>query len=258
MDARPEILVRSENEWANAAAEILLEACDKAIKQRGRMSLVLSGGSTPRRFYQALTDAPWNERYPWRQIAFLFGDERCVPPDHPDSNYAMADAALFRPLGIRPEQIYRMQGEHPDIRAAARDYEETIRTLTNCPAPAIPQLDLILLGLGEDGHTASLFPGTDALQNRTDLVTVGHAPKNILSRLTLTLGVLNQASMVLFLVTGSAKARIVREVLEPRTDAERGLPAASVKPVRGRLLWLLDEPAAGALTTKDPHQKNLP
>jgi 6-phosphogluconolactonase len=258
MNVQAKILVRPEHDWATAGAEILRQACDEALNQHGRMSLVLSGGSTPRRFYQALTEAPWNERFPWRQIVFLFGDERCVPPDHADSNYAMANAALFRPLSIGSKQIHRMRGEHPDIRAAAREYEKTIRSLTNCPAPAIPQFDLILLGLGEDGHTASLFPGTDALRNRTDLVTVGHAPSNTPSRLTLTLGVINQASMVLFLVTGSAKARVVREVLEPRTDAERELPAASVKPVQGRLVWLLDEPAAAALTNKGPHQKNMP
>jgi 6-phosphogluconolactonase len=121
--------------------------------------------------------------------------------------------------------------------------------VSQCAIPAIPQLDLVLLGLGEDGHTASLFPGTAALHDQTHLVTVGHAPKGVTLRLTLTLGVINRASVILFLVTGSTKAQIVRRVLEPRTNADRQLPAALVNPDQGRLIWLLDQSAASELTS---------
>ena len=182
-------------------------------------------------------------------MIFLFGDERAVPPDHADSNYGLAEAVLFRPLEIGLSQVHRMKGESPDLGQAAEDYERTIRDLTRCPAPEIPRLDLVLLGLGEDGHTASLFPGTAALLESNRLVTVGQSPKGIPSRLTLTLGVINRATVVLFLVPGAGKAPMVRAVLQPQTQTERNLPAAQVKPDNGRLVWLLDE-AAAALTGK--------
>lgn len=183
---------------------------------------------------------------------FVFGDERGVPPEHPESNYGLAQAALFQPLGIQPDQIYRMKGEMPDPAAAAREYEETLRVLTACPAPTIPPLDLILLGLGEDGHTASLFPGTSAVTEQHRLVTVGQAPKGIASRLTLTVGVLNRATVVLFLVTGAGKAETVRAVIEPHNQTESALPAALVRPESGRLIWLLDRSAGASLS--DPHR----
>ena len=180
-------------------------------------------------------------------MIFLFGDERGVPPDHPDSNYGLALEALFRPLGIGPSQVYRMKGESADLSLAAADYERTVRALTQSLSPAIPRLDLVLLGLGEDGHTASLFPETPALSERNHLVAVGLSPKGIPSRLTLTLGVINRATVVLFLVTGADKAQTVRAVLQPGSQAERALPAAQVKPEDGRLIWLLDDDAAAAL-----------
>ena len=248
-----DVRIYRDNEWADAAAGLVLELSEEAVTQRGRILLALSGGSTPQRLYQALAASPWKQHCPWQHMVFFFGDERCVPPDHAESNYGMAEAALFRPLGLGTEQIYRMKGEHPDASAAARQYEQTIRLVTKAPAPIVPELDLILLGLGEDGHTASLFPGTAALLDETGLVSVGYAPTGIRLRLTLTLGVINRASVVLFLVSGQAKAEMVRRVLEPRNDAERRLPAALVKPDHGRLIWLLDEPAAGALTRRGSH-----
>lgn len=235
-------------EWAHAAASLVHAVSEEAIRSRGRFLLALSGGSTPKTLYQTLMSPEWKQRFDWPRIFFLFGDERCVPPDHPESNFHMARAALFQPLGIAPDHIYRIQGEHPDPAAAAQQYEETLRRLTNSAAPETPRIDLILLGLGEDGHTASLFPGTPALQEQKRAVTVGQAPKGIGSRLTMTLGVLNGATMVLFLVTGSSKAGIVRAVLEPDSAADRALPAALVAPESGRLLWMLDRSAAAQLT----------
>jgi 6-phosphogluconolactonase len=181
-------------------------------------------------------------------MVFFFGDERCVPPDHPESNYGMTEEVMFQPLGIKPEQVHRIKGELGDPAIAAQEYEQTLRNVTGCPSPAVPRFDVILLGLGDDGHTASLFPGTSAVSERTNLVAVGRAPKGIISRVTLTLGVINQASMVLFLVTGGGKAPMVRVVLEPRSDAERNLPAALVRPDAGRLIWLIDQSAAAGLS----------
>jgi len=142
-----------------------------------------------------------------------------------------------------------MSGENPDPLSAADEYERSLRTITGCAEPEIPCLDLVLLGLGEDGHTASLFPGTPALHETHRLVTVGQSPKGVPSRLTLTLGVINRASVVLFLVTGSTKARIVRRILEPQAAADRALPAALVTPDQGRLVWMLDQAAASELTS---------
>jgi 6-phosphogluconolactonase len=249
MDFKPDIRVaNSGQDWAAGASELIVQVSKAAIQARGRCLVALSGGSTPKTLYQTWAHPDWSHRFDWNRFVFLFGDERCVPQNHPESNYAMAQAALFQPLGIQPGAIHRMEGERPDPLAAARDYEVSLRALTHSADPAFPELDLILLGLGEDGHTASLFPGTAALQDQTRLVTVGHAPKGITLRLTLTLGVINRASMVLFLVTGASKARIVKAILEPSTDADRRLPAALVKPDRGRLIWLLDRPASGELT----------
>jgi 6-phosphogluconolactonase len=251
MATAPDIRVaRDVHAWAHEAAGLILAASEDAIRSHGRFLLALSGGSTPRTLYATLATPPWKERFDWARIFFLFGDERCVPPEHPDSNFGMADAALFRPLGISPDRIFRIKGEAQDPRAAARDYEETLRRLTNCPVPGIPRIDLILLGLGDDGHTASLFPGTAALHEPAHLVTLGEAPTGIRSRLTMTLGVLNRATVVLFLVAGAGKAPIVRAVLEPRCSADRELPAAMVAPDTGRLTWMLDRSAATQLSVR--------
>jgi 6-phosphogluconolactonase len=247
MKAQSDIRIANDGRWADNAADVIREISEEAIRAHGRFLLVLSGGSTPQRLYKTLADPEWNERFDWARMVFLFGDERCVPPDHPESNYGMARAALFQPLGIRSDQIYRMKGEGKDAPSAAREYEEAIRALTNSPAPTIPRLDLILLGLGDDGHTASLFPGTAALHDRTHLVTVGHSPKGVTLRLTLTPGVINGASVILFLVTGSAKASTVRRVLQPGTDADSQLPAALIRSTSGRVIWLLDQSAASEL-----------
>ncbi|MDH5641119.1 MAG: 6-phosphogluconolactonase, partial [Nitrospira sp.] len=214
MSITPDIHITHDGrEWANDAATLVLDTSEIAIRSHGRCLIALSGGTTPRTLYETLTAPEWKERFDWSRILFLFGDERCVPPEHPGSNFAMAQSALFQPLGIPPDYIYRMKGEIEDPFAAAQEYEDVLRHLTDCATPHFPRIDIILLGLGEDGHTASLFPGTEALHEQTKAVTVGHAPTGIHSRLTLSLGVLNQATVVLFLVTGSGKAPIVRRIL---------------------------------------------
>ena len=248
MAGSPEIRIAQDQEaWATAAATLVYEVGRQAVQNHGRCFLTLSGGSTPERLYRRLVNARSTDRFDWSCCTFFFGDERCVPPDHPDSNFGLADRSLFRPLNIDVNHIHRMHGESPDPELAARDYERVLRTTAGTMDGEWPQLDLVLLGLGNDGHTASLFPGTAAVDEHQRWVTVGHAPSDPRTRLTLTLGVINRATVVLFLVTGAAKAHIVKTVLEPESDADRQLPSALVHPTSGRLIWLLDPPAAAEL-----------
>ena len=251
MPSKPEIRIAQDGpEWAQEAAALVHTVSEAAIAARGRCLVALSGGSTPKTLYKTLASPEWKERFDFSRIFFLFGDERCVAPDHQQSNFAMVQASLFHPLNIPPDHVYRMRGDLPDPLAAAQDYEKALRQLTQCVAPDMPRLDLILLGLGEDGHTASLFPGTAALKDCSRAVAVGQAPTGITSRLTLTLGVINRATVVLFLVTGTGKAPIVRAILERRNEADRMFPASMVTPAEGRLIWMLDHSAAGQLTVR--------
>lgn len=249
----PDIRVAgSVQDWAHQAAAFIASVSEQAILANGRFIMALSGGSTPKTLYKTLASPNWKIRLDWKKIHFLFGDERCVPPDHQDSNFNMVQASLFHPLAIPPNHIFRMKGEGEDPSPVAREYEQTIRRLTETQPPAMPRIDLVLLGLGDDGHTASLFPGTSALQETKKIVTVGEAPTGIRSRLTLTLGVLNQAAMVLFLVTGKGKADMVRRILEPTSEEDRSLPAAQITPESGQLVWMLDQAAAAGLTRRRP------
>lgn len=256
MDVTPEIHVtRDVQECAQKAAAFILAVTEQAIQSTGRCLIALSGGSTPRSLYRTLCESEWSERFNWSRIFFFFGDERCTSPEHPESNFRMAQTELFHPLNIRPENIFRMKGEYEAPAVAAQEYEGTIRRVTQCPVPDLPRLDLILLGLGEDGHTASLFPGTAALQEQSKIVTVGHAPAGIRSRLTLTLGVLNRAAVILFLVTGPAKTQMVHRVIEPESETDHSLPAARISPASGRLVWMLDQAAAQQLTHRRSHRE---
>src|SRR5262245_7444356 len=184
--SRPQPIVVEPEALAQRSAEWLAEAIRQALARGGRCSFALSGGKTVGPIYRALAAMP----VPWERVDFYFADERCVPPDHLESNYFLAEETLFRPAGVKPEQVHRMEGEREDREAAARDYEALLP----------PALDLALLGMGEDGHTASLFPGLDAVkeQKRRVLAVVG--PKPPPWRLTLTLPALNAARHVLFAV----------------------------------------------------------
>lgn len=252
-------IAQDQEEWATAAATIVHEAGRQAIRDHGRFLLTLSGGSTPERLYRRLANAQSVNRFDWSHTTFFFSDERCVPPDHPDSNFGLANRTLFRPLNIGADHIHRMRGEVSDPDLAARDYERQLRATVGSAPGDWPRLDLILLGLGHDGHTASLFPGTAAVTEHHRWVTVGHAPSGQQTRLTLTVGVINRATVILFLVTGADKAEIVRTILEPDNEAGRRLPAALVKPEGGRLIWLLDRPAAAELAgyREEAHKRQI-
>lgn len=243
----PDLHIADDLGWAEEAAALLHQLSEESVASTGRCLIALSGGSTPAALYCTLTGPEWRQKFRWPQLHFVFGDERCVPPEHPESNFGTARRLLFLPLAIDPARIDRMKGEAADVDGAAREYEERLRVLTASPRPAWPTIDVVLLGLGDDGHIASLFPGSPALEDRAKAVAVTLSPKGIRSRLTLTLGVINRATVVLFLVTGSGKAPIVRAVLEPRSAAERSLPAALVHPHPGRVIWMLDRSAAHEL-----------
>lgn len=227
---------------AAAAAREFAARAAHAVRARGRFAVALAGGSTPKAAYELLATEHAGG-VDWRRVHFFFGDERPVPPDHPDSNYRMAREALLSrvPAG----SVHRMRGELPPGEAARR-YEEELRGFF--AGERVPRFDLILLGLGEDGHTASLFPHTEALDETTRLAAANPVPELGTTRITLTLPVINAARAVIFLVSGGGKAEALRAVLGGPAGGEdpRRYPAGLVRP-GGELLWLVDRPAAALL-----------
>ena len=230
--ANPEVV-------AEAAREHVLEVLTGAGSSRPA-HVVLAGGSTPERCYALLAGV-----HPgvWEDVHFWFGDERTVPPDHDDSNFLMATRTLLSEIGAPDGRIHRMRGED-DPHEAARAYEDEIREIVPSSPSALPAFDLILLGMGDDGHTASLFPGTDALHNSSRLVVANEVPQQRTTRITLTYPALNSARHVLGLVTGGGKAEALAAVVAGGRHAP---PAAGVKPTNGELRWLVDRAAAGKL-----------
>jgi 6-phosphogluconolactonase len=242
-------ILENGEELAREAADFVAWAGEQAIQSAGAFRLALSGGSTPKTLYALLAGTGLAKRLDWRRVAVFFGDERCVPPDHADSNFRMADEALFKPLKLAGDRIFRMHGEdEPD--QAARRYEESLRKEFGTPAPAWPRFDLILLGLGDDGHTASLFPDTPALSEQKRLVVQNQAPQGAERRLTFTAPLINQAQLVVFLVSGKGKAPALKAVLEDRTADIKKFPAKLIHPEKGRLIWFLDHAAATELTVE--------
>ena len=224
---------------ADATAEYIVLLGERCAQASGRFTVALSGGSTPRRLYERLASQPYASRIPWSGWHVFWGDERCVPPDDPDSNYRMAKEALLDRVPISPANIHRMRGE-TGPGEAAEEYEAVVRDVFQA---ATPSFDLILLGLGEDGHTASLFPGTQALEERRRLVVGNEVPRLGAHRITFTLPLINEAKVVAFLVTDESKSRTVQRVLEP-APTEPVLPAALVRPAAGSVHWFLTRVAA--------------
>jgi 6-phosphogluconolactonase len=229
---------------AQAGAEVFIELAAQADGERRSFRVALAGGNTPKALYALLASPEYRSRVNWDNVSFFFGDERAVPPDHPDSNYRTAHEALFRPVGLVNGHVHRMKAEIGGLEAAAAAYEGELRAVFG---GALPRFELVLLGMGPDGHTASLFPENAALQERARWVApVFDAPKPPPQRLTLTVPVLNEARQVLFMVTGSDKAPALHEVLSGAASPEH-YPAKFVRPGAGRLLWLVDEAAGSAL-----------
>jgi 6-phosphogluconolactonase len=244
MAPAPEIrIVNSAADLFQAAAAEFAGLASEAVRRQGRFRVALSGGSTPKGLYSLLAGAA-GASIPWDKTCFFWSDERHVPPDHPESNYRMANEAMLSKVPARPENIFRIHSEEKDANAAAAAYEQTLRTFFGLRPCEFPRFDLILLGLGPEGHAASLFPDSPAMEEKNRLVVDNWVEKFKTDRITFTLPLLNHAACVMFLISGNEKAAILREVLE---NPGQDLPAQKVHPEDGRLIWLADRAAAAAL-----------
>jgi 6-phosphogluconolactonase len=235
-------------ELARRAAGYFAEKCSAAAAAKGRLRIAISGGSTPKAAFGLLGDVaePWRGLMPWDKLDLWWVDERCVPPDHPDSNYRMTREALLDKVPLKPEQIHRMKGELDPAEAAVR-YDMELRHGFGLMNSDLPRFDLLQLGMGPDGHTASLFPYTDALHETGRLVIANHvAAVKDSERVTLTQPVINSAADVVYLIGGHDKAQILKEVLLGPLDSER-LPSQMIAPASGILTLLLDAAAAALL-----------
>jgi 6-phosphogluconolactonase len=232
MESEP-LVIRTKN-FAADAADFILEHANKAIGERNEFRIALSGGNTPRPVYARLAAIGHDLR--WDLIRITFGDERCVPPDDPESNFRMAWETLLAPAAVPEKSILRMRGEI-DPQIAAQEYEDQLDLMAGQRNEPIYRHDLILLGLGDDGHTASLFPGTAALEEKIRRVVANFVPKFNAWRLTFTLPLINQARHILFLVGAAKNPRLIERVLE----GDRELPAARVDPSAGDVTWMIGE-----------------
>jgi 6-phosphogluconolactonase len=233
-------------ELSHAAAERFTEFCHERLTRENVFTAALSGGSTPRRLYELLGDPELAGRIPWGRVHFFQVDERCVPPDHPESNYRMMREALLDHARIPPSNFHRMEAELANPEEAAERYVQQLSTMFRPRPGEVPRLDLLFLGMGPDGHTASLFPRSPALAERAKWVCANFVEKLQANRVTLTYPVLNAAREVIFLVAGNEKAEILRQVLEGAYEPER-FPSQGIRPVDGRLSWYVDAAAARLL-----------
>jgi 6-phosphogluconolactonase len=236
---------------AERAAEYIAAKAEQAVAARGRARIAISGGSTPKATFEVLAEGggPWRKRMPWDKLDLFWVDERCVPPDNAESNYRMTRKAMLDYVPLKPEQIHRIEGElEPDDAAA--HYEAELRRCFGLGKTEAPQFDLIQLGMGADGHTASLFPYSDALRETTKLVTANYVEEKDAWRVTLTWPVINQARDVFFLVAGAEKAMILNQVFEGPHNPQR-LPSQLIIPSGDILTLLLDQAAATLLPETD-------
>ncbi|MBI2358883.1 MAG: 6-phosphogluconolactonase [Deltaproteobacteria bacterium] len=239
------VVCRDPEDLSRRAAAEFVRVALGSVTSTGRFAVALSGGKTPRALYSVLATAEFQEKIPWSKIHLFWGDERCMPPNDRDSNYGLAYEALISRVPIPKENVYRMKGEE-DPQIAAFDYEQALRKFFGLSDRGLPRFDLIFLGLGEDGHTASLFPGSEVLREKRRLVCAAFVKAFKNHRLTLTLPVLNNAANIFFLVAGEDKASALRDVLQGKNNPHL-LPAQRVKPKKGRLVWFVDEAAASLL-----------
>lgn len=244
MTGPPEVRVlETANDLFHAAANEWSTLSAGAIRTKGNFTVALSGGSTPRSLY-ALLASKSAPKLAWDKSYFFWGDERHVPPDDPESNYRMANEAMLSKVPVPAQNIFRIHAEEADAAAGASSYEQTLTDFFHLRPGEFPRFDLTLLGIGPDGHTASLFPGAAALQENRRLVVANWVAKVNACRITFTYPVLNQSACVMFLVSGKDKSDILREGLE---NPSANLPSQNVRPTHGRLLWMVDRDAASSL-----------
>ena len=240
-------ILADANSIAQTAAAEFLQAAREAISEKGSFSVALAGGSTPKALYSLLASNPLLQaKVPWTKIQFFFGDERHVAPDNAESNFRMANEAMLGKAPVDPNQVHRIRAEKRNAAQAADEYEQELRTSFKLQADQLPRFDLVLLGMGPEGHTASLFPGTKALKEERRLVVSNWVGKLYTDRITLTPPVLNNAARVIFMVHGEEKAPALKAVLEGPYEPDQ-LPAQMIKPKEGKVLWLVDPAAAGML-----------
>ena len=240
-------ILANANAIAETAAAEFVEAARRAVQKKNSFTVALSGGSTPKALYELLVNNPLlQSMIPWKQTQFFFGDERHVPPNHADSNFRMATESMLSKAPVNAKQIHRIKGELASAEEAAAQYEKELRTSFKLELGQQPHFDLILLGMGPEGHTASLFPGTKALREQERLVIHNWVGKLFSDRITLTPPVLNNADRVIFMVHGAEKAPALKAVLEGPYEADQ-LPAQLIQPSGGSVLWLVDQTSAGML-----------
>ena len=235
----PDLFVHAAEEIAHIAGE--------AVSLHGEFTLCLSGGSTPAATYELL-GTRFHYSVDWKEVQFFWGDERCVPSDNPESNYGMANRTLLSKLGLRPEQVHRMRGEL-DPEKGALEYEAEIKKSLSVGEGEFPRFDLIMLGLGDNRHTASLFPGAPEIHETKRMVVAVNVDAEPRNRLSFTPPVINNAQRVMFLAAGANKAEAVRDILEGPRDPDK-YPAQIVAPTNGELFWFLDKAAASLLTKR--------
>jgi 6-phosphogluconolactonase len=238
-------ILTTPQELFAAAAEEVVRVATQSVGERGRFTIALSGGSTPRSLFNLLASNA-KASLPWDRTFFFWSDERHVGPDDPDSNYHMANQAMLSKVPVPAGNVFRIPAENPDAAAAAQAYEQTLRKFFQMES-GVPMFDLILLGMGPDGHTASLFPGTAALQEKSKLVVANWVEKLKTHRLSFTLPLINTAREVAFLVGGMDKASVLKTVLEENAPGEQ-YPSKLVNPTQGKLIWFIDRAAASGLT----------
>jgi 6-phosphogluconolactonase len=248
--AKPRIhVVADTEELSRAAAAEFVRQARQTVHTRGGCSIALAGGSTPKSVYALLAgdgEGSYRSQIAWDRVHFFWGDERHVPADHPDSDYGMAYEAMLAKVPVLPSQVHRIKAENLDASRAADEYEQDLRQFFRLAEGQLPRFDLVLLGMGPDGHTASLFPGTAAVHEQKRLVVAAWVEKLNTYRVTLTPPVLNNAAAVVFLVSGEDKAETLRAVLEGDYQPDR-LPSQIVRPSDAALLWLVDRAAARLL-----------
>jgi 6-phosphogluconolactonase len=232
---------------AKRAAQEFALAAASAVREKGSFNVTLAGGSTPKALYSLLVNDPaLRSQVPWDKLHLFFGDERHVAPDHPDSNFRMATEAMISKAPLKPEQVMRIKGEYPDTEQAALEYQQALRGYFKIKDGEYPRFDLVLAGMGNEGHTLSLFPGTKALHADGRVVVRNWVGKLYTERITLTAPAASNTARLIFMVTGADKALALKGVLEGPYEPEQ-LPAQLLQPKNGKLLWLVDTAAGGML-----------